>query len=159
MRNASTRKLPIAALLTLVIATGFLSSPASAVELFKEYEHPSEVPVIGHADPAQARSGPPPARPLVHLAAHYLRISREASNVRCHGIPGYLIACRAQLEDHWVVARLTISPLRGDRDNVVRCETLRKLSGPLTAGACWDFTWSFDQWQNPPEEDFLRGLP
>jgi hypothetical protein len=157
-RMWTSSKITAVALVALLLSVALSATASARVELFREYEKPSEVPVIGKAPPRANRSNRRPALPLVRLATHYVEISNEASNVRCHGVSGRLVSCRAHLND-WVVARLTISPIGEWRDNAIRCETLRKLDGPLTAGACWDFMWSFNQWQNPPTEELLADSP
>ena len=63
-----TSKIGAIAFLAFLIVVGFSGTSATADERFPEYEKPSEVPVVGSAKPKSARSGPPPARPLVRLA-------------------------------------------------------------------------------------------
>lgn len=136
-----TLTIVVAGFLSLFAVTNAWTTSAGAVDLFQEYEKPSEVPVIGRATPTADRHGPPPPRSLVQLATHYLEVSNEAEDVRCHGVGWRLVACRAHLGD-WVVARIIVSPIGETRDSAIRCETLRRLDGPLTVGACWDFMWS-----------------
>ncbi len=135
----------------LLALLGLGASAASGYDPFVEYEHADEVPVVGRAEPKGSRHGPVPPRPLVRLATHYLRISEDPSDVSCHRVRGYLIACRAHLNE-WVAARLLIHPSGRNRDFIIRCETLRSLRpGPVSDAACFDFTvWEFDQWMAGP---------
>jgi hypothetical protein len=141
----------VTALLALLLF-GFGDSRAASDEPFPEYEKPSEVPVVGKLAPKTTRSGPPPARPVVRLATHYLEISNGASHVRCHGIRGGLIACRAHisLSSSAVAAKLIVEPIANEHYLVGRCETVRLIQGRLSEGACFSFVFAFNKWQQGP---------
>lgn len=142
-----------AAAVGLAFACG--GSSQAAYEPFPEYENVEEVPVVGSLDSDKPRVGPPPPRSAVRLAAHYLRISRASSKVRCHGIPGGLIACRVHIADFQatIAARLTLTPEGNSRDRILRCETTRLIEGRLSEAPCFDFTvWIFNKWQAGPPQ-------
>jgi hypothetical protein len=142
-----------AAAVGLAFACG--GSSQAAYEPFPEYENVEEVPVVGSLDRDKPRVGPPPPRSAVRLAAHYLRISRASSNVRCHGIAGGLIACRVHIADPQatIAARLTLTPEGKYRDRILRCETTRLIEGRLSEAPCFDFTvWIFNKWQAGPPQ-------
>jgi hypothetical protein len=128
------------------------SSHAAGYEPFPEYEKPSEVPVVGKLAPKTTRSGPLPARPVVRLATRYLEISSGASHVRCHGIRGGLIACRAHISvpTSAIAAKLTVEPIANEHYLVGRCETVRLIHGRLSEGACFSFVFAFNKWQQGP---------
>lgn len=142
-----------AALSLLLIGWG--SSHAASYEPFPEYEKPSEVPVVGKVAPKTTRSGPPPARPVVRLATHYLEVSDGASHVRCHGIRGGLIACHARISvssEAAVAARLIVEPIESQHYLAGRCETIRLLQGQLSEAPCFSFVFSFNKWQQGPPD-------
>lgn len=142
----------IAALVgALTLAAG--GPAATPYEPFPEYESVQEVPVVGSLDSDTPHLGPPP-RSAVRLAAHYVRISQGASNVRCAGVPGGLIACRARLTGAGalIVATLALIPKGRFGVQVAGCETTRLISGRLSEAPCFDFTFAFDKWQSGPPQ-------
>lgn len=154
MRSRATVGAVLAATMVgLAFACG--GSSQAAYEPFPEYENVEEVPVVASLDSDKPRVGPTPPRSAVRLAAHYLRISQESSNVRCHGIPGGLIACRVHIADSQtrIAARLTLTPEGNYRDRILRCETIRLIEGRLSEAPCFDFTvWIFNKWQAGPPQ-------
>lgn len=150
-------KATVNAVVTAALAAGLVlawgGSSATAYEAFPEYQNVEEVPVVESLDADSPRTGPPPPQAAVRLAAHYLRISQESSNVRCHGISGYLIACRVHITGSGatIAAKLTLIPVGKFRDRITRCETTRLISGRLSEATCFDFAvWSFNKWQAGP---------
>jgi hypothetical protein len=143
----------VTALLALLLI-GWGSSHAASYEPFPEYEKPSEVPVVGKLAPKTTRSRPPPARPVVRLATRDLEISNGASHVRCHGIRGGLIACRAHISvsTSAVAAKLIVEPIASEHYLVGRCETMRLLHGRLSEGICFSFLFEFNKWQQGPPD-------
>jgi hypothetical protein len=152
-----TPKAAVSAAIIAAVAAGLVladgGSGATAYERFPEYESVQEVPVVGSLDSHAPRLGAPP-RSAVRLAAHYLRISQDASNVRCHGVPGNLIVCRVHLTGlgATIVARVALTPKGRFRDLIAGCETTRLINGRLSEAPCFDFTYSFNKWQAGPPQ-------
>jgi hypothetical protein len=131
----------VAAILFLVCG----ASQALAEEnAFPNYPTVSEVPLVGHFPAKASRHGPIPTPRWVRLTTRNVRIF-GGSDVRCHGIPGRLVACRAHLGKS-VGVRLLVRTLPRFKEIVASCQTL---SGTLNTGACFDYTvWEFNWTEN-----------
>ena len=112
------------------------------------------------AEGGQAQQNPEPGwhRRLLSIGEELrfgLLTSQESSNVRCHGIPGGLIAYRVHIADSQttIATRLTLTPEGNYRDRILRCETIRLIEGRLSEAPCFDFTiWIFNKWQAGPPQ-------
>lgn len=124
----------------VMLLVGGVSAALAEYEAFPNYPTVSEVPIVGQFPSKASRHGPIPAPRWVRLTTRNVRIF-GASDVRCHGISGRLVACRAHLGES-VGVRLLVRPLRRFKEIVESCQTL---SGTLNTGACFDYTvWEFN---------------
>src|SRR6185503_12394765 len=127
------KRIAMLVLTTVTLAILSAQANAGAEEPFPEYPTVEEVPVVGHFPAKASRHGPRPTQRWVRSTKRNLR-GFGARRIRCHGLPGRLVGCKAQIPPS-VGARLIIRRASGGGQFIAACQTL---SGTLTAGACFD---------------------
>jgi hypothetical protein len=140
------KRIAMLVLASVTLAVLSTQADAGAEEPFPEYPTVEEVPVVGHFPAKASRHGPRPTPTWVRSTKRNLR-GFGASRIRCHGLPGRLVGCKALIPQS-VGARLIIRRASHGGQLVASCQTL---SGTLTAGACFDFTvWVFNWSERDP---------
>lgn len=140
------RRIAILALATLTLLIVCIQASADADEPFPDYPSVEEVPIVGQFPPKASRHGPVPDPAWVRFTKQNLR-AYGASDIRCHGLRGQLVGCKAQIPQS-VGARLIIRRAARGGQFIASCETL---SGTLNDGACFDFTvWVFNWSERDP---------